>query len=145
MRWDKEVENKLREYPERVEALESIKERLEYLRECRYSLKPGFSDSEPVQGGGSKQEDIMLSRIMEQAELEKNLHNTLHEIRWLEKGLDGLSSEEREIISQMYFEKGKINIDRFSESLGLSTATIYRERNRIIRKLTLRLYGRIES
>ena len=45
MRWDKELEYKLRELPLRVKALENLEDRISYLEETKYMVKPVNTDS----------------------------------------------------------------------------------------------------
>lgn len=145
MRWDKEVESKLKEYPRKLNAVTNLKHKISYLSDYIYTLKGSFRDTDPVQGGGCKQEDILLDRIVEKEELEKNLEYIEHEISWIQKGFTCLTDIEYKVIQQMYLNESRMSVDNICKSLGYEKSQVYNIRNTAVEKMTLELYGKIYS
>lgn len=145
MRWDKELEGKLKEYPRKVASISNLKGRIAFLEEGLYTLKGSFRDTDPVQGGGSPQEDILLSKIMEKGELEKNLADVRHEIAWVDKGLACLTETELKIIQMMYLQEYRVSVEKVCRAVGYEKTQVYKIKGDALRKMTLELYGKLYS
>lgn len=143
MRWDKELEYKLRELPLRVKALENLEDRISYLEETKYLVKPVNTDSIPACGGITKGEDVLVNKLVEIEELKKNLKSTEKEIAWLKQGLEVLNDTEKDVINKMCFDK--IQIKNICEELGYEKSQIYRIKDQAIYKMAIALYGIIYS
>ncbi len=143
MRWDKELEFKLKDLPLKIKAMDNLEERIKYLEESKYLIKPINTDSVPASGGITKQEDVLVNKLVEIEELRRNLHLTQKEIDWLKKGLLVLNDTEKDVINKFCFDKVKVR--KICEELGYEKSQIYRIKDQAIYKMTIALYGTIYS
>lgn len=143
MRWDKELEFKLKDLPLKIKAMNNLEERIKYLEESKYLLKPVNTDSVPSSGGIIKGEDVLVNKLVEIEELKKNLKSTEKEIAWIKKGLEVLNDTEREVINKLCLDK--IRVKKACEELGYEKSQIYRIKDQAIYKMTIALYGTIYS
>lgn len=145
MRWDKELEYKLREYPRKKAALPNMREKIKYLDKSIYMLKGSFRDTDPVQSGGCYQEDILLDKIVEKEELVKNIEDVEWDIKWVDKALNCLDDLELKVITRMYLDDVKISVKKLCEELHYEKSQLYRIKDKAIYKMTLELYGKLYS
>lgn len=143
MRWDKELEYKLKDLPLKIKAMDNLEERIKYLEESKYLIKPINTDSVPANGGITKQEDALVNKLVEIEELKRNLHLMQKEIDWLKKGLLVLNDTEKEVINKFCFDMVKVK--KICEELGYEKSQIYRIKDQAIYKMTIALYGTIYS
>lgn len=143
MRWDKELEYKLKDLPLKIKAMDNLEERIKYLEESKYLIKPINTDSVPANGGITKQEDTLVNKLVEIEELKRNLHLMQKEIDWLKKGLLVLNDTEKEVINKFCFDMVKVR--KICEELGYEKSQIYRIKDQAIYKMTIALYGTIYS
>lgn len=141
MKWDRELEYKLRDYPRRVNAVKNLAERIEYLEESKYLLKGATTDSVPGGGGTVKSEDILVGKIVEIEELKKNLKIAKREVAWIDKGLEVLTPLEKDVIIKFYFDKLKVRV--ICGELGYGKTQFYKIKNDALYKMTIVLYGTI--
>ena len=145
MNWKFEAIDKLREYEAHKRALKSIPEEIKRLNVALTAIRSAATDSTPVSGGGSTREDAMLSNIVHREELERALEQAKLWVDIVDGGLNVLDDEERLVLDRFYIHRGKGNIDRLCEELGVEKATLYRRREAALRKFTIALYGCIEN
>lgn len=144
MNWEQVMMDKLKKYPYQLDAVVNIQNKIEFLNSDMYSLKSVMRDTEPVQGGGNKQEDVLIARVMEKTLLENNLKFVKYEINEIERAVDILDKDEKEVITLFYLQKYRMSVERMIDKLHCSKNTLYRTRNAAIRKMVLFLYGKIE-
>ena len=144
MDWEKIMEHRLRQYPYKEKAIENIQNRIEFLDSNMYGLKSVMRDTEPVQGGGNKQEDVLLDRIVEKTLLESNIELCKYEIMEIDKALGVLEGEERQVIELFYLQLHRISVEKIIDKLHLSKSHLYRIRDKSLKKLTMYLYGKTE-
>ena len=143
MNWEREVEDRLRKYSYRLDAIDNLKEKLNYINSTLTSVKPISIDKDPIKGGGSKQEDILINRIMEKNLLEKNLKYCIKETQEIEKALKILTDTELKVVQSLYMSKIKISINHICSELGYSKSNIYNISHAATKKLALYLYGKL--
>lgn len=143
MNWEREVEDRLRKYSYRLEAIDNLKDKLNYINSILTSVKPISIDKDPIKSGGSKQEDILINHIMEKNLLEKNLKYCKMETKEIEKALKILTETELKVVQSLYMSKIKININHICKELGYSKSSIYTISHTATRKLALELYGKL--
>lgn len=123
--------------------MDNLEERIKYLEESKYLIKPINTDSVPANGGITKQEDTLVNKLVEIEELKRNLHLMQKEIDWLKKGLLVLNDTEKEVINKFCFDMVKVR--KICEELGYEKSQIYRIKDQAIYKMTIALYGTIYS
>ena len=57
----------------------------------------------------------------------------------LEKAMESLSREEREVLQLLVMDRRRGNVERLCEKYDVEPATVYRRRNRALQKLAERL------
>lgn len=145
MDWKSEAKGKLLEYETRRCALESIPAELRRLELEACSIRSAAGDSTPVQGGGSRREDAMLTNIVRRGELERQLENARGWVALVDAGLAGMDEEERLILERLYIHRQRGAITRLMDELGWEKSTVYRKRDSALRRFTMALYGGMES
>lgn len=141
MKWEKEMECKLKEYPYKRNALFNLEDRINYLNSTMYGLGASYRDREPVQGGGNKAESQYINRIVEKMELEKNLENIRNDLEWIEKGLECLDPIEKKVIDSFYLTEYKVSKEKLAQEMGYNKQHLYKIKDQAIYKMTLHLYG----
>lgn len=136
---------RLRDYEDRLTAVENLTEQLETLEDKFTAIRAATTDSTPVQGGNeNKREQMLISNIATRDELQRNLDYVKSEIRITEKGLAVLSKAEKEILQRFYINRTKGYVQRLSEDLFISQAEVYRIKEIALKKFTVACYGIVE-
>lgn len=145
MNWKNEAADKLRQYEAKKNALESIPREIEQLKASRYAVRSASSDAMPVRGGGNGREDMLLSSIVKEEELERALQTARIDVELTVAGLECLSDEERMILDRFYIHPLKGAADSLANELNLDTKTVYKRKDAALRRFTISLYGVTES
>lgn len=146
MDWKREAVDKLRGYEAHLRALDSIPLEIERLESAAVSVRSAVTDGTPVSGGGSTREDAMLSNISHRAELGRALEQAAAWVKLVDEALEVLDEEERLVLDRFYIHRGKGNIGRLCEELGLQDErSAYKRKDKALRHFTLALYGITEN
>lgn len=145
MDWKHETIEKLKEYTARKNAVLSIPEEITRLEEAVYGLRAVSADVMPRSGGENTQEDKLLSNIVHRQELERRLADTQIWLATVDRALDLLAREDRLILERFYIHPAKGNVDRLCEELAIEKAGIYKRKDKALRRLTIAIYGIVES
>lgn len=145
MEWKYEAINKLKGYEAHKRSLENIPEELARLGSAFVSVRGATTDSTPVSGGGSTQEDVMLSNIVHRQELKRTLKQAKLWVSTVDRAMSVLDNEERKVLEMMYIYRAKGNVDRLCDALGIEKAQVYRRRDKALRHFTIALYGITET
>lgn len=145
MDWKHETIEKLKEYTARKNAVVSIPEEITRLEEAVYGLRAVSADVMPRSGGENTQEDKLLSNIVHRQELERRLADTQIWLATVDRALDLLAREDRLILERFYIHPAKGNVDRLCEELAIEKAGIYKRKDKALRRLTIAIYGIVES
>ena len=136
---------RLRDYEDRLTAVENLTEQLEILKDKYTSIRSATTDSTPVQGGNeNKREQMLISNISMRDELKNNLEYVQKEISITEKGLAVLTKAEREVLHRFYINRTKGYVQRLSDDLFISQAEVYRIKEVALKKFTMACYGIVE-
>lgn len=144
MDWKKAAEADLRSYEARLQALENIKTRIAAQKINLEGLRAAAADKEPVKGGTSRHDDRMINCIVEIERLKRNYSVTSRLVQLIEKGLSGLSSEERDVLDCFYINQKHRSIETLKEKLGYEKSQIYRIKDRALYKFTISCYGIVD-
>ena len=144
MDWRRESAEELREYEAKKFAAQSIPQDLARLRQEAKRIGGAGSSTGPVKGGGSAWEDKQIDLICKKEKLETSLRQCREWVANVERGLAGLSAEEKLILDRFFMHPTKGNVDRLCQELGLEKSAVYERRDRALRHYTLRRYGVVE-
>lgn len=140
MDWKKEAKDELRNYERLKMSLQNIKDRIQSIEEQKFSLKSS-SDDTPVQGGGAKNEDKLLSLIVEQERLKHTYKANKLRLSLIEKGLSALNDIERTVITEFAKNRPGVAVDIISEKTSYERTQIYRIYDSALYKFTVAEYG----
>jgi hypothetical protein len=144
MDWSYIAVQRLKDYESRKEALTNIREKIKILEEQFTSIRSATTDETPVQGSGSRREDMLIANITKREELAVNYTLAKREVALTERGLAVLSDEEKLILERFFINKERDHIERLCEELYISKTELYRRKDRAIRKFTIASYGIVE-
>ena len=146
MNWKFEAIEKLKEYTARKHAITSIPEEIKRLEEDAQRIRAASTDATPVQGGGSTREDMLLSNIVLREELQRRLSDALRWVEIVDGGLAVLTDEDRLVLDRFYIHPMRGNVDRLRNELGLEDErSVYKRKDKALRKFTIALYGTCEQ
>ena len=146
MNWKFEAIEKLKEYTARKNAITSIPEEIKRLEDDAQRIRAASTDATPVQGGGSGREDMLLSNIVHREELQRRLSDALRWVEIVDGGLAVLSDEDRLVLDRFYIHPMRGNVERLCSELGLEDErSVYKRKDKALRKFTIALYGTCEQ
>lgn len=145
MDWKQEAMEKLRQYCARQEAMQAIPEDIAALEAEAEGLRGMRIDGVQVKGGGGAREDMLISNIVKREELKLALDQASRWVSRVDRGLAALEEDERLVLQMLYILPAKGNIERLCEQLCMEQASIYRKRDKALRRFTLVMYGCMES
>ena len=145
MNWKIVATEKLKDYGAKKVSMDNLSDEIRELEYRRHAIRSATGDASPVQGGGSRREDMLLNSIVLQEELEENLLSAENWIGRVERGLRVLTEEERIILERFYIHPEKGAAERLSMDLGADIKTIYHRKDRALRKFTIAMCGCSES
>ena len=136
---------RLRDYNNRKEAVENLREQISVLEDKFNAIRSVITDDTPVQGGNSnRREEMLINNIATRKELENNLAITEHEIAVTEKGLEALAEDEKKILTRFYVIRSKGYVERLCDELFISKTELYRQKDEALKKFTIACYGIVE-
>lgn len=145
MKWDLEAIAKLRDYTARRSALDNLPAEIARLEQDYGRIRSATTDGTPVQGGGNAREDMLLSNICLREELKLRLADTQEWIAVMDNALAALTDEERLVLERFYINPHNGNVARLCEELNMELAGVYKRKGKALRRLTMILYGCVES
>ena len=144
--WKYDVRDKLSDYPKQKNAVETLPDEIRRLESEYTSLHATIYDDTPVQGGGTPYEDKLLRNIILRGDTERQLQRARLAVEFVESALNTLTHEERHIADVMYIYRQRGAVGRLREELGLEDErSVYKRAEKVLRKLTIAMYGATES
>ena len=141
MNWKQEAKDKLRRYNAMRIATINIPQELERLEIDARSIRSARTDSDTVNGGGSKREEAMINNILHRQELTWTLQQAKMWLQITDRALAALSSSEKQILHRMYIYPEKGGLEKLCKELGMETSSVYRHRDKALKHFTLAYYG----
>ena len=92
-------------------------------------------------GTGSYGSDDRLDGLVRRFRLERQLKENRETLGRLKKALGALTPQEKLILSLLYITPEKGNVQRLCGILGCEQATVYRRRDRALKKFTKAMFG----
>ena len=145
MNWKEEAMDKLRRYDAMRQAMVNLPEEIRRLEDEAYSLRGKTMDNTPVKGRGCGREDILLSNLVHRQELAAALEHTANWLRITDRAMAALTPEEKLVLHRLYIYPERGSVDRLCGDLKVEQSSIYRKRDKALRKFTYALYGICES
>lgn len=144
MDWKQEAMEKLRQYCARQTAMQAIPDDIAALEAEAEGLRGMRMDGMHVKGGGAR-EDMLINNIVKREELKLAMDQANRWVSRVDRGLAALDEDERLVLQMLYIVPAKGNIERLCEQLCMEQASIYRKRDKALRRFTLVMYGCMES
>ncbi len=141
MDWKAEAKKELQNYERLKMSLPNIRERIRGLEDKMTALKSSSSGDTPVQGGGSKFEDMLLNCIVEKERLILTYKANKTRVKLIERGLDSLTETEKIILTEFSRNKSGAAVDIISEKTNYERTHIYRLYDKALYKFTVAEYG----
>ena len=136
---------RLKDYNNKKEAVESLAEQIKALNENFTAIRSATTDSTPIKGGNSnRREEMLIKNIAMREELKNNLKIAKHEIAITEKGLASLTETEKKILTRFYIQRSKGYVERLCDELFVSKTELYRQKEEALKKFTTVCYGIVE-
>lgn len=136
---------KLRDYENRKDAVESLTEQIKLLEDNFTAIRSATTDATPVQGGNeNRREQMLIHNIATREELQNNLKIIKHEIAITEAGLKCLTETEKKILQRFYINRSKGYIERLCDELYISKTELYRQKDEALKRFTMACYGVVE-
>ena len=142
MDWKQEAMEKLRQYCARQTAMQAIPDDIAALE--AEGLSGMRMDGMHGKGGGAR-EDMLINNIVKREELKLAMDQANRWVSRVDRGLAALDEDERLVLQMLYILPAKGNIERLCEQLCMEQASIYRKRDKALRRFTLVMYGCMES
>lgn len=142
MNWKEETMDRLRRYPAMRNSLEAIPRELERLTEEAQGIKSmrlGVVGNRTIRA----RENRLLDNLVRRQELEMQLHRAGGWVEDTDDALELLTAQEQKILRRLYMEQA--DATAVCRELGMERSSLYRYRDEALRKLTLALYGGMES
>lgn len=144
MNWKTEAVEKLRQYKAKKNAIQNIPEELARIESANVSIRSPSFDDAPVSAGGSRREDMLLSNIVMQEELERCLEQARKWVALVDAGLENLTANERLILERFYINPCVGAAEKLAEELAVDIKTVYHRKDVALRRFTISLYGCVE-
>ena len=144
MNWREEVVERLGRYTAMQTAVKVIPVELRRLDQEAASLSGGFQGGGGLQTNLRSREDMLLSILVRKQELEKNHDNARLWLQCMDKALEQLNQEEKNILEHMHILRD-MDVPLLCAELGMEKTSLYRRRDAALKRLTLALYGALES
>ena len=145
MNWRHEAIDKLRNYEAHKQALECLPKEIRRLESAYTGIRSATTDGTPVSGGGNTREDSMLSNIIHRDELKRQLKEAGLWVSQVDEALDILSDEEKMVLERLFIHPVKGAMSALSEQLNIDKTTVYRRRDKALRRFTIARYGAVET
>lgn len=131
----------LRNHAKRKEALRNIKDKIAALQAQYEASKTNTYGAAPVNGGASQTEDRWVNNIMERERLKVAYAATKRLVDIVERGLEGLTDEEREVLLEVANLRGRYDAEAVAARHNMSRRTFFRVKDEALYKLTITMYG----
>jgi hypothetical protein len=139
--WKDVLETELRRHTGRRQAIRSLRQEITELEEDYGRLRAAQTDRLPVQGGGTRMEDRLITNMMLRDKLAIRLKDTYQRWNRIEQALGLLSPEQQQVIRKMYIERPAGGLPIICEELSIEKSEVYRQKDRAMEALVLGLYG----
>lgn len=145
MNWISESISDLRLYGQRKRFLENVDSQLIWLENDFAALKGCATDSEAVEGGASKSEDHLLNNIVKRDKLKQNKRLSKEFVEQVEKTLDMLPKQQKDILTEFFIDRSKGHIERLMDKMHIEKSRVYELKDEALHNFTILRYGYTED
>ena len=144
MNWKAEALEKLEKLDPMRQAVRNIPVEIERLEIDARAIRAADLDRPAVKRSRGR-DDAMLNNIVHRQELSWNLEQAKIWVDMVQDALGVLNPEEKLVLSRLYIYPEKGSLERLCQELGVEQSSIYRKRERALRRFTQALYGFTET
>ena len=144
MNWKNEAVQDLKKLVHRQTAVKILTDELEELNSRLYAVRGPVVDRSPVQGGGCRVEDRILSLLDERARKRQSLQMAKREVGSTCKALAALTDQQRDILDRFFIHRTADHVEALSRTYRLEQSQVYRLKDEALRDFTLARYGAID-
>ena len=144
MDWMREAQEELRGYKAREYSITGLKEEIAELQ-TEMERMGGGSEGAPVRGGGNAYDNRQINLIVRKQKLKDALKNAEAAASRVRKALGFLEEDERRILELFYISPERDCVRKLCAEMHVEQATLYRLRERALRRYTLARYGCLEG
>jgi len=141
MNWKKESENELRDYGRKQVALINIPKFLDHIKYELSLIEKNKTDFEYNRNAKNKWDDLFIENIVKKNELERNLFLTKSRIELVERGLCGVTNDERRLLKLFYIDRPDDCVQKLCDEFDYEKSSIYNCKDVALRKFTMAMYG----
>lgn len=141
MNWISESISDLRLYGQRKRFLENVDSQLIWLENDFTALKGCATDSEAVDGGASRSEDHLLNNIVKRDKLKQNKRLSKEFVEQVEKTLDMLPKQQKDILTEFFIDRSKGHIERLMDKIHVEKSRVYELKDEALHNFTILRYG----
>jgi len=131
----------LNEYATDQMAVVTIPEQIETERQRRESLRAAKTDGDRVSGGDGQTDDAWLTSIQRETYLTAQLDKCRRVIETVSEVIRALDDDEREIVTRLMLNRERNGTAMLAEEWGVDERTVFRAKDRVLRKLARMLTG----
>ena len=122
-------------------AIVTIPEQIETERIKRESLRAQKTDGDRVTGGSAETDDAWLTSIQREEYLMNRLNVCRRIDETVKECLRQLDDEETEIVSRLLLTRARNGVALLAEDWGVDERTVFRAKDRVLKKLARLLTG----
>jgi len=141
MNWKNEAMDRLRQYDAMRLAVANIPQEIKRLEAAATAIRAARTDGAAILPGGSRREEAILDNMMSRQELRWRLEQAESWLKCMDRALGALSGEEKLVLQRFYMCPEKGSVERLCSELGLESSSVYRKRDKALRRFTVALYG----
>ena len=141
MNWRGEAVEKLRKYDAMCRSLQNIPLEVKRLEGEPRATRGARPEGPPEKGGGSGGEEALMNNMAPRQELTGALEQAKYWVDITRRGLETLTPEEKLVLQRFYLTPEQGSVQRLCMELGVEQSSIYRKRDKALRKFALALYG----
>lgn len=145
MNWKAEAMEKLSRYDAMRQAKANLPAEIQRLEAAAYSLRGKDMEQAPVRNRGNRPEDQLLSNLVLRQELMAAMEQADAWLRITDRALSALTPEEKLILHRLYIYPERGSVERLCGELNVEQSSVYRKRDKALRKFTCALYGISEN
>lgn len=119
--------------------VKEIKDEIKELRSGMIDTKSGLSNTDPVQGGGSSQEDRYFDVFDKIIELERLLKRIDLDTRALKRVLSTLEDEDRDLVTKLWIDKTS-SLRKLEPEVNWSKDTVKRKSDKALLYIFEQIY-----
>lgn len=145
MNWKNEAMDRLRQYDAVRLALRNIPQEIQRLEAASTAIAGARTDGCAILSGGSRREEAVLDNLMSRQELQWQLEQTQSWLSCMDRALSFLTGEEKLVLQRFYIHPEKGSVERLCSELGVESSSVYRKRDKALRRFATALYGNVEA